>query len=142
MGTVWWRKNYLPTDIVTTFPWVQIPKFLSLSEIILNLTSIQQFGSNPYLNFCHGSLSFFCLSYNATKIINKQFYTSVHIPCSGDFNMNRCSFNIHLGQPSVFISTWFCCHLSQQTKNTISYKKIVQSMIYADHNFHLLVSNN
>ena len=51
--------------------------------------------------------------------INKQFCTSVHIPCSGDFNMNRCSFNIHLGQPSVFISTWFCCHLSQQTKNTI-----------------------
>ena len=55
--------------------------------------------------------------------INKQFCTSVHIPCSGDFNMNRCSFNVHLGQPSVFISTWFCCHLSQQTKNTISYKK-------------------
>ena len=60
--------------------------------------------------------------------INKQFCTSVHIPCSGDFNMNRCSFNIHLGQPSVFISTWFCCHLSQQTKNTISYKK--NSTIY------------
>ena len=56
--------------------------------------------------------------------------------------MNRCSFNIHLGQPSVFISTWFCCHLSQQTKNTISYKKIIHSLIYGDHNFHLLVDNN
>lgn len=57
--------------------------------------------------------------------------------------MNRCSFNIHLGQPSVFISTWFCCHLSQQTKNTTPYvKNSTYNLTHGDHNFHLLVNNN